>query len=154
MRTIFVIVILLFISSCNEKKQVETNLLHKTEVKKEKFISENFDSFFKKFSTDSAFRLSRVNFPLKGFNSDETNVNSKDKPYLWNKEDWLFYTDEDFKNLTEDIIKTDIIKTDIIKDGTFTIFRIYKENSGYDIQYKFKENNKSWFLVNYSYKNF
>jgi hypothetical protein len=150
MRAIFMIVILFFISSCNENKKVETKLLPKTEVKKEKLISEDFDIFFKKFSTDSAFRISRVNFPLKGFNSDETNTNLKDQSYLWSKEDWLFYADEDFKNQKSE----DILKTDINKDGTYIIFRIYKENSGYDIQYKFKENNKRWFLVNYSYKNF
>lgn len=153
MRTIPMLVVLFFVFSCTENKKridkVNSNQLQKKEAIIEKNSSEDFDSFFKKFSTDSKFRMSRVEFPLKGFNSDETNVDSKDKTYLWSKEDWLFYAEEDFINKSEDAIKTDITKTD-----TSVIYRIYKENSGYDIQYEFQKNNKQWFLVYYSYKNF
>lgn len=150
MRLTFIPVMLLFVFGCSEKKKNGLNQLLKKEIVTEKTTSENFKCFLEKFATDPAFRISRVSFPLEGFNSDQTNVNSTDRPYLWEREDWLFYSEEDFKNPTnEDVVKTATIKTD-----TTVTFRIYKENSGYDIQYKFKENNKQWFLVYYSYKNF
>jgi hypothetical protein len=127
------------------------NNIKKENQKIESLINKNesFNDFFNRFSTDSVFRISRVKFPLKGFNSDETDVNSKDKPYLWSKEDWAFYAEEDFNPKSEDVKKTDTIKTD-----TSVIYRIYKEDSGYDIQYKFEESKNKWFLVYYSHKDF
>ena len=135
---------LILVLSCNNIKkenQKTENLIDK---------KESFNDFFNRFSTDSVFRISRVKFPLKGFNSDETDVDFKDKTYLWNKEDWLFYAEEDFSSSKSEDIK----KTDTIKTNASVIYRIYKEDSGYDIQYKFKESKNKWFLVYYSHKEF
>jgi len=139
----FGLLLILLISCNNAKKENQ-------EIKNFINKNESFNDFFNEFSTDSTFRISRIKFPIKGFNSDETNINSKDNPFLWNKEDWSFYAEEDFnRSKSKDIKKTDTIKT-----GTSVIYRIYKEDSGYDIQYKFEESKNKWFLVYYSYKNF
>lgn len=131
--------------SCNDIKRENT----KSEIGINK--SESFEEFFKKFSSDSFFRNSRINFPLKGFNSDDSNTNGKDEVYLWSKEDWSFYSEEDFSNKKDkDEKKTETIK----KNKSLITYRIYKENSGYDIQYEFKKENDKWFLIYYSYKKF
>ena len=139
-----VAIVIILLSACNKVKDAP--------LKEEKKIgmTETFEDFFNRFSKDSKFRISRIKFPIDGFNSDETNTNAKDKPYKWEKEDWLFYAAEDFTiNTSGDVKKTEIVKT-----NSFVTYRIYKENSGYDIQYRFNVDNKKWFLINYSYKNF
>jgi hypothetical protein len=139
----FVAVIILFFA-CNKTKEEPIKI--KTGINS----TESFENFFSKFSTNSRFRINRIKFPLDGFNSDETDTNAKDKPYKWEKEDWLFYSAEDFtKNQNGDNKKTEIVKT-----NSFVTYRIYKENSGYDIQYRFKVYKDKWYLINYSYKNF
>jgi len=138
------ITVIVFILACNKTK--ETSINSKKMIRK----VESFEYFFEKFSTDSKFRISRIKFPMDGFNSDEGNLNDKDKPYKWEKEDWLFYSAEDFaKNKSGDIKKTDIVK-----NNSYVIYRMYKENSGYDIQYRFELNKDKWYLLNYSYKIF
>ncbi|MEO0038943.1 MAG: hypothetical protein RIQ59_2154 [Bacteroidota bacterium] len=139
----FVIVIIL-LSACNKVK--EEPLKSENKINR----AESFEDFFNKFSTNSKFRVSRIKFPIDGFNSDETNTNAKDKPYKWEKEDWLFYAAEDFTENTSGDVK----KTEIIKTNSFVTYRIFKEDSGYDIQYRFKVDKDKWYLVNYSYKNF
>ncbi|UII76268.1 hypothetical protein LV716_00275 [Flagellimonas sp. HMM57] len=53
---------------------------------------EDFDVFLSKFIKDSIFRYGRIKFPIEGFNSDsETNKDN----YVWTREDWEFYFEED-----------------------------------------------------------
>lgn len=143
---------LIFIN-CNQSKENQI-VPQKKEIKESAKIkeecSEDFDSFFKSFSSNKQFREAHIKFPLEGFNSDENEYNSKNKPYQWEKENWLFYSEEDFGNSKN----KDEIKTETIKKDSTTIYRIYKENSGYDIQYTFKKINSKWNLIYYSYKNF
>ncbi|MBF4515783.1 hypothetical protein IRZ71_05490 [Flavobacterium sp. ANB] len=161
MRKIFLLLLALVLLNCNDVKRqdkgIEVSTKNKADLKQFKkpeiFIgqksSEDFNSFFKSFSSDKQFRVAHIKFPLEGFNSDENEYNSKNKPYHWEKENWLFYSEEDFENTkSKDVIKTETIK----KDSTI-IYRIYKENSGYDIQYAFKKIENKWNLIYYSYKN-
>ncbi|KRD11762.1 hypothetical protein ASE21_08690 [Flavobacterium sp. Root901] len=149
MRILKILIIVFFVSSCTKNK-ADLNQFQKSQKVIEQKSSEDFDSFFKSFSLDKNFRLMHIKFPLKGFNSDESEFDSLNKPYLWKKEDWIFYSEEDFKTgKTKDEVKTDKIKKD-----SLIIYRIFKENSGYDIQYTFKKIDNKWNLIYYSYKNF
>lgn len=126
---------------------IETNLFNDKTLSNQ-HNDDEFDIFIKKFTSDKLFRELHVEFPLKGFNSDETDFNSRDSIYLWSKKDWEFYADEDFSaNRNENI------KSKITKKGTTIIYHIYKENSGYNIQYIFKKTDNKWLLIFYSYKN-
>jgi len=133
--------LLITLNGCNNKPETNKNKIGKIE---------NFDEFIDKFSKDNIFRISRVKFPLKGFNSDETDFNAKDKIYIWEKEDWLFYATEDFKNIMND----SSIKSKVVKTEANMIYNIYKNDSGYDIKYEFKQIENKWYLEFYSYKNF
>ena len=114
----------------------------------QKPVTENFSQFIHQFTTDSDFRMSRVNFPLAGSNSDDRVVGETQDNYFWAKEDWSFYVEEDFKNNPDATIKTEAIDND-----TTAMYRLYKENSGYDVRYKFELEDGKWYLVNYSYQN-
>ena len=138
------------IISCNnseKKERIENNSIEKPLTIR--VPKEDFDEFFTKFRSDSLFKITRTKFPLKGFNSDEKEIGSKQSSYLWDKENFIFYSDEDFKNQ----VTTDIIKEDITKSDSLVTYRRYKEDSGYDINYEFKNLNDKWYLIYYSYKN-
>lgn len=107
---------------------------------------ENFEFFLSKFINDSVFRYNRIKFPIKGFNSD-TEFDKRD--YLWTREDWDFYSVEDLRYKKDENIISEIVRIDSSMN-----WRLYKENSGYDINYRFKFNNNKWYLDYYSYKNF
>ena len=105
-----------------------------------------FEDFLERFSKDSIFRYDRMKFPIKGYNSDaETNK----KDYKWEKEEWMFYFNNDLKHNTDENIISKIVPND-----TVIIWRLYKENSGYDVNYYFKQIDNKWYLDSYSYKNY
>lgn len=149
MRILKFLIILLLVSGC-KKDKIELSQIKKAQPIIEQKPSEDFDSFFKSFSSDKKFRMTRIKFPLEGFNSDENEHDSTNKSYEWEKDNWLFYSEEDFTDANE----PDEIKTDKIKKEATIVYRIYKENSGYDIQYTFKKVDKKWNLIFYSYKNY
>ena len=105
----------------------------------------NFTIFLDKFTTDSIFRYSRIDFPINGYNSDAEMEKSN---YKWEKQEWDFYSKIDFKSKSDSNITNKIIPSDSIM-----VWRLFKPNSGYDINYHFKLNNHKWYLNYYSYKN-
>jgi len=136
------IIILLFLilfnlQGCKKSNDSQTNDLKE----------ETFNEFIKKFKSDSEFRLNRIKFPLNGFNSDE-NIDNNDV-YFWEKENWLFYSSDDFK----DSDNMDFKEKVILMTDTSMIYRIYKPQSGYEIKYHFKKESKKYYLNFYSYKN-
>lgn len=112
-----------------------------------KTADEPFEGFLEKFLSDANFRYSRIQFPLTGYNSDEDQ--HKRDNYLFTREDWDFYFEEDARYKSDPYIISTISK----KDSTSNVWRLYKENSGYDIKYHFKLKDNQWNLVFYSYMN-
>ncbi|UOY08525.1 hypothetical protein L0P88_08210 [Muricauda sp. SCSIO 64092] len=107
---------------------------------------EDFDVFLSQFVEDSTFRYSRIKFPIEGFNSDsEANRDN----YVWTKEDWEFYFEED-KNYK----KNENIISEVSVQKSVATWRLYIADSGYDVNYQFGLNANKWYLISYSYKNF
>lgn len=166
MKKIFIIIVFsLFSCKGNLKKEdinkasKETKPIdskHKKEINKETDnidsyninldSNENFNIFLNNFISSPLFRYQRIEFPLKGFNSDS---DSDEDQYLWYKDDWYFYFEED------SVYKANpnIISKITYKDS-LVIWRLYKENSGYDINYYFKSKGEKWYLDYYSYTNY
>jgi hypothetical protein len=115
---------------------------------------ENFKNFLAKFLKDSKFRYQRIEFPFPGFNSEEIDNSSNSEEiyrssnYIWTKEDWEFYFEED-KNYH----KNPNIRSEITVNISKANWRLYIEDSGYDINYEFQLKSNKWYLVRYSYKN-
>ncbi|NCO64758.1 MAG: hypothetical protein COZ75_13360 [Flavobacteriaceae bacterium CG_4_8_14_3_um_filter_34_10] len=106
---------------------------------------EIFNVFLSMFLNDSVFRYSRIDFPIKGYNSDAENPEN----YLWSKDDWDFYFEEDSRyKQNESIISKVSINDRIAK------WRLYIKDSGYDINYHFELVNDKWYLKQYFYKNY
>jgi hypothetical protein len=109
------------------------------DVPKEKLNSkstiENFETFYNKFHADSSFQISRIKFPLEGFSTDG---NEEKK---WTKDNW-------------DLLKTKIYDIDTSHykisykktDKSFTE-KIWVEDSGFSMEYRFELINNKWFLV-------
>jgi hypothetical protein len=155
--TIIVVVILLF-CSCNRKSATETNLPQIKEVR-----VENFDTFMKKFYSDSIFQINRIVFPLENDRKieieyaealkDSNNISiTKNNNYTrYNKSNWMMLT-------TNQSFGNDSI---VIVDGIKYIRRFHKtekyveESILYaDPEYifmtvKYKLINGKWYLVDY-----
>ena len=151
-KKVILIVLIISVISCIDEKSKAKRIILKPDYESKKTmpahqVDESFEKFILKFVSDSTFRYERIKFPINGFNSEAENYNMN---YSWTKEDWGFYSREDFNYQNDPNIVNDILK----KDSLTIVWRLFKENSGYDIRYIFKKEEKKWFLENYSYKNF
>ncbi len=123
---------------------------------KQTFTDEDFDTFYKKFYSDSLFQITRITFPLKGFNSDsyDPELGDKNPPYFWKKKDWTFLhtLDQDkLKDSHEDGV--DIYRKTIKHNSVSMVTeKMYMEESGYSEERKFKKINGKWYLIFYSFK--
>jgi hypothetical protein len=96
---------------------------------------ENFDTFYQRFHTDSAFQISRLKFPLDGLKVDETGEHN------WNVNNWNV--------LTIPVFEVDTTEFNVffeLKDKTFTQ-KAWIDNSGFSIEYRFDLLKKKWYLV-------
>jgi len=96
---------------------------------------EDFDEFYKKFTSDSLFQMSRIKFPLAGKSVDEFEV--KD----WTKENWSL-----MKNMIFDI-DTSTYKTEYKKSAKKFKGKVWIEGSGFNYEFRFEVINDRWYLV-------
>ena len=151
---IFLLMVIIF-CQLNTNCQADTK---QNQNIQQQVLDENFDTFYKKFYSDSLFQISRITFPMKGINSDEydPDLGDKNPPYFWKKKDWNF-----LHTLDQNIVKdkheygVDVYKK-VIKHNTnsFVVEKIYREESGYSEERWFKKANGKWFLIYYSFKDF
>lgn len=161
MNTIKITVIIfsiLLCNSCHKKSATEDNLSQIKEVR-----VENFDTFIKKFYSDSIFQINRIVFPLendrkieleyrKALNdSNNISINNENNYIPHNKSNWVILT-------TDQTFRKDSI---VIVDGVKYIRRFHKtekyveESILYaDPEYifmivKYKLINGKWYLVDY-----
>jgi hypothetical protein len=102
--------------------------------------SEKFDTFYNRFTTDSAFQISRVIFPLKGAKYF-LNYMMEEDSIPWIKDKWEFS-------------RINIYKLDTIRYGTEINVQesdvdenIWTKNSGLGMERRFKLMSGKWYLV-------
>ncbi len=128
-----------------EKKSIE-NLpnprLEKNEAPKDCGL--NFESFFTKFSNDSAFQKNRIQFPLKMVTVDVyDSENSSIKNLSINDYSFMdFSKDKDAENRDNDKYKVELIK----KNET-TVYKKLGIDNGIYIEFKFKKEDNCWLLI-------
>ena len=108
---------------------------------------EEYETFIEKFYTDSLFQLSRIKFPLEGFNSDEYNFFEEevdDSKYFWKKKNWI---------MLKSIDKNSKIKFKITKNDSIIKEENYIPDSGFIIEKRFKRTKGKWYLIFYFYQN-
>jgi len=144
---ISLVLTLLTISACNRTQKesvVEkapdtekhvTKKATKTAVKKA--TTENFNSFYKRFHTDSIFQISRVKFPVIKGENPETE-----------KKNWMMH------RATVSSIDTSMFKTKITKTGNYYKEVIYIDGGGFYLEREFKRINGKWYLTSFVDENY
>lgn len=136
---------LLILVSCRKTK--ETAVVEKPTVVKEvktikpktieKSISyEDFDAFYSKFHKDSSFQMSRIKFPLRGYDMD-TSENTKQ----WSKNNWIMH------RAMVNEVDTSQYKVDVISKPNYKKEKIYIDGGGFNSERIFKRENGKWYLI-------
>ena len=102
---------------------------------------EDFDKFYDRFHTDSAFQMSRVKFPLKGAS---TNL---DKSTPWTPQNWQM-----LRTRIYDVDKNQY-KVKYSKTETSFIQKVWVDGAGFYNECRFELINGKWFLVYMSDEN-
>jgi len=104
----------------------------------QKISSEDFTSFYNKFTTDSLFQISRIIFPLKG-GTYSLNNELKEDSLPWIKEKWQFCVANIYK------IDTAKYKTKILVQDSDITEDIWKDNSGFMMERHFRLIKGKWY---------
>lgn len=104
-----------------------------------------FDNFYNKFHTDTAFQISHIKFPLKGFDYDSDDIFSNDDDnFYWQKKDWVFM--HHITNKHEYVIETKREEKSVQE-------KVYLPNSGFYIIRNFSFIDGKWYLTFYGLHN-
>lgn len=98
---------------------------------------EDFDKFYDRFLTDSAFQMSRIQFPLPGISTDA--MEEDDTIYYWTKDEWIMLKkpDLDTTEYKRKMTVTDTLATD----------EIYMDNAGFYFKTVYEPVRRKWHLV-------
>lgn len=97
--------------------------------------TENFETFYNRFHTDSVFQINRVQFPLKG---KQINTNGS---FDWRKEQWLM-----IKAKASEIDRSTYnIKITKKEDSYFE--GVYCKGCAFSFEMEYKLINRKWYLV-------
>lgn len=101
---------------------------------------EDFDKFYDRFLTDSAFQISRIQFPLPGINTAAIEESEdKDTVYYWTKDEWIMLKkpDLDTSQYERRITVTDTLATD----------EIFMDDAGFYFKTVYEPIDRKWHLV-------
>ncbi|MBG6130873.1 hypothetical protein IWQ47_002343 [Aquimarina sp. EL_43] len=104
----------------------------------------NFESFFTRFSTDSAFQKNRIQFPLKMSTMDAYDSENPSIENLSLKD----YSFIDFSNDKDAINRdTDKYKVEIVENKETTIYKKLGIDNGIYVEFKFEKQENCWLLI-------
>lgn len=137
------VVMVILMSGCGETKKEEALKAGETAPKTREIIREEFDTFFKRFSEDSVFQLSRIDFPISYYSVD---IEDNKEEFVYDKNDfWYIDFTEDRQAATrntdayEPVIEKGDLKTRYIRKGI---------DNGIRIEYYFERNaTGEWYMV-------
>lgn len=128
---------------CGEtKKEKASESIEKAPETKE-ITREEFDTFFKRFSEDSVFQLSRVDFPISYYSVD---IEDNKEEYVYSKDEFWYI---DFTEDSEAATRSEDAYEPVIERGDSKTLYIRKGiDNGIRIEYYFEMNDKGeWYLV-------
>lgn len=104
-----------------------------------------FDNFYDKFHTDTAFQISRITFPLEGFdvNSDNTFLKEEEDNFYWQKKDWVYM---------HHITNKNEFKIEIKRKEKSIEEKVSLPDSGFYIIRTFSFINEKWYLTFYGFQ--
>ena len=141
-RLLYILVCCVAIAGCKSTSKTQTTpetngktSATEAAAPKKSAKAEDFDKFYDRFHTDSAFQLSRVKFPLKG---GEVGL-EKTTPYT--RQNWQM-----MRTRIYDIDKSQY-KVEYNKTETTFTQRVWVEGSGFSTECRFELIGSQWFLV-------
>jgi hypothetical protein len=109
-------------------------------------LPEDFTSFYTKFLKEKTFQLSRIKFPLKGFNTDvEEENDNPDSEYYWQKDTWNYMVYGGI-DTTQYIVEYKV-------QGVLITEKISLKDSGFYTICQFEKLSGDWTLVYYGLHN-
>ncbi|MBK6362385.1 MAG: hypothetical protein IPG18_03460 [Saprospiraceae bacterium] len=130
----FLLAVTFIFVSCKDKKgndeKEETPLYETAE----------FKEFYNKFSTDSAFQMDHVVFPLDGMKAPENDTMAV--KHQWQREDWKIHTTFDDANGTFSVEMLDLA-------GKMVIEIISDESGLFSMERRFAKLSDGWNLIYY-----
>lgn len=101
--------------------------------------AENFDSFYKRFHSDSSFQYARIKFPLRGINTDESDEGDT-LDYYWRRENWVLHRLPDLNK----------VKVEAVKSDTLVREKITTDDPGFYFEREFTRIGGKWYLTYYA----
>ena len=138
MKQYLLILALLFaFSSCqnNQKKEVEPGDTTAGKVQKTKSITENFNDFYVKFHSDTAFQMTRIRFPIEG------NCANYDTVMKWTPKNWGYIRGTVDEIDTTRYNLTFEKKPDVVFEG------VYCKECGFSFEARFQRIEGLWYLT-------
>jgi len=100
-----------------------------------------FDSFYTRFHSDSAFQMSRIIFPLQG-KPEQMDTLAHGDYYTWPKETWILHRLLDERDTTYE-------QNFQIIDSTLLREVIFHKSSGYRMERRYSFMDDGWHLIYY-----
>jgi len=133
----FVCFIIFFAFSCSSKKAQKNKLETKKGINSHaKDTIESFQSFNVRFHADSFFQISRVAFPIGGKYIDGSNQHS------WTRQNW-----KQLKSPVGSRVDTSQYKYRLIRTDSSVTEKFWIDQSGFNIERRFKLKKDKWFLT-------
>ena len=134
----FLCFIILLAISCNSKKAQKNKLDSKNEnrVHGKKDTIESFQSFNIRFHEDSSFQVSRVAFPIGGKYVDGSSQHG------WTKQNWKL-----LKSPVGSPVDTTQYKYRLVRTDSSVSEKFWIDQSGFNIERRFKLKKDKWFLT-------
>jgi hypothetical protein len=134
MKSYFFICFVIFLSvACSSKKAQKNKLETKVRAKD---TVESFQSFNVKFHADSFFQISRIAFPIGGKYIDGSDQHG------WTKQNW-----KQLKSPVGAKVDTSQYKYRLIKTDSSVTEKFWIDQSGFNIERRFKLKKDKWYLI-------
>lgn len=145
-RFIWILPLVLLLASCHKSGKEITRVeaakpeLKKPEESKSKapMVYERFDSFSKKFHSDSLFQIKRVKFPINGYSVDPEGNEAS-----WDKSTWLMH------RMPIQNIDTTTFKVVITEQPGVRVEEVFIEGSGFRTRRVFTQIKGKWYLTSF-----
>ena len=136
-------IVVISLLSCKNNFKIKKQVEQQVDVI---VLTEKFNVFYEHFHSDSVFQISRIIFPLNGYeiNENYNPIERTDEDFHWNKSDWKIH---------RKINGTKDLKITTNQSDNLVVETIFIPNTGFEIVRKFKLINGKWFLIFYGEQN-
>ncbi len=105
------------------------------------YQTEEFKTFYDRFSTDSIFQLEHTVFPLEGLKAQRDSLDVPDPSFRWQKESWILHKPYDDMDGT--------FSREMLDLNGLVIERISDQSGKYSMERRFGKLSSGWHLIYY-----